>query len=914
MIFENMNIATTSVISIEILKQWTHRFPHGTIVLENLQQNRREKSRRFISEDERHKVKKILESHEPQLHQPYNIISSKWWQSWAEYAGFYRQDSRSVDDTEFSAPLPIDNSSLIDSDLNYSDLLEFVSLRKDIIEGLDYIIIPKEVWYCLLSWYGGGPTIQRESFALRKYGTPNDAESFQGRHVNVHHLVNVRLDLFPLIFDIGLLSDKRFTAKCIVGGLQTLNELKQVVCEQLGLDLTKNYHLYCPAGLKHDQLQMSVIQEYPNFTIRDYNIKQCVLISEASAVKIVTKPSPTSPVMENSEIGDGLVGLENLGNTCYMNAALQCLSHIKFLANYFIYDKYLLQMGTLNSEVVLEFANFVKQLWISESRAVLSPKAMRAVIAKRFPDFGGFSQHDAQEFLAMFLDSLHEDLNRIRKKDFPKNPDWKGEADSEFSSVFWSNHLQCHQSIFVPLFHGQLKNVVECTTCRKQSINFDPFLFLTLPIPSMKFRTMKIMVISIDSEPVLTCNLQIPLEGTASEIVNAWKATNREKLQSKHYIIADIQNRYVFKVIKKTKSLCDIRDRDQIALYEYSAPSKGVSKISRVDSEINIAKSGTLGKKIYGRVMRIHIIQRRVKEDKWRRGSRLSLMGVPLVILVDTSIKENLLNQNLYENVAKRLESLYGLSMKDLSSTDSKVQPFSDAYPFAIRATNRLGTECRICSEKSCIGCIIEPDEDHEPGWDDTFCVDWKFSRSKFDLSLLMEKVVRVDFNTDKTDILNIQDCLNKFKMPEVIPDDQWNCSKCKSRQTAVKQISIYRTPLILIVHLNRFYQTLWNCIKNEAVIDIPLELDLTEHVLGQEDCMKYTLKGIINHHGGLQEGHYTSFLFNEKALKWFLFDDSDVIEINDAKNIVSPANYILFYERNDAKSEFQTRCKPYLS
>ena len=51
----------------------------------------------------------------------------------------------------------------------------------------------------------------------------------------------------------------------------------------------------------------------------------------------------------------------------------------------------------------------------------------------------------------------------------------------------------------------------------------------------------------------------------------------------------------------------------------------------------------------------------------------------------------------------------------------------------------------------------------------------------------------------------------------------------------------------------------------------------------------------MVNHHGGLNGGHYTAFATHKG--KWYKFDDRDVTEV-EAEKVVSCAAYLLFYER----------------
>ena len=117
----------------------------------------------------------------------------------------------------------------------------------------------------------------------------------------------------------------------------------------------------------------------------------------------------------------GNVGLFNHGNTCFMNAVLQCLSHTDSFAEYFITDDYKDDLkssrivskknGSKNckGEVTEYLGDLLKSLW-SEKYSSKVSLDFKAVVGKVNNQYKGSSQHDSQEFLLWLLDRVHEDL------------------------------------------------------------------------------------------------------------------------------------------------------------------------------------------------------------------------------------------------------------------------------------------------------------------------------------------------------------------------------------------------------------------------------------------------------------------------------------------------------------------------
>jgi hypothetical protein len=136
--------------------------------------------------------------------------------------------------------------------------------------------------------------------------------------------------------------------------------------------------------------------------------------------------------------------------------------------------------------VVTAYHDLLQSLWNSNERS-LSPSSFRGIFIQFAKQFSGYAQHDSQEVLTFMLDKLHEDLNKIsRKPYFEIKVQEHSETDEQASARFWKSYLLRENSIIVDLFHGQYKNKVLCPQCKKVSITYEPFVFLSLPIPSEK--------------------------------------------------------------------------------------------------------------------------------------------------------------------------------------------------------------------------------------------------------------------------------------------------------------------------------------------------------------------------------------------------------------------------------------------
>ncbi|XP_008573987.1 PREDICTED: ubiquitin carboxyl-terminal hydrolase 2 isoform X1 [Galeopterus variegatus] len=198
----------------------------------------------------------------------------------------------------------------------------------------------------------------------------------------------------------------------------------------------------------------------------------------------------------NSKSAQGLAGLRNLGNTCFMNSILQCLSNTRELKDYCLQRLYMRDLShSSNAHTALmeEFAKLIQTIWTSSPNDVVSPSEFKTQIQRYAPRFVGYNQQDAQEFLRFLLDGLHNEVNRVtvRPKSNPENLDHL--PDDEKGRQMWRKYLEREDSRIGDLFVGQLKSSLTCTDCGYCSTVFDPFWDLSLPIAKRGYPEVTLM-------------------------------------------------------------------------------------------------------------------------------------------------------------------------------------------------------------------------------------------------------------------------------------------------------------------------------------------------------------------------------------------------------------------------------------
>ncbi|NXV36664.1 UBP43 hydrolase, partial [Rissa tridactyla] len=214
-------------------------------------------------------------------------------------------------------------------------------------------------------------------------------------------------------------------------------------------------------------------------------------------------------------------GLRNHGNTCFMNAVVQCLSNTAPLAEVLALGRYRARGG--RAEVTHRLAALVRALWTRDYTPQLSAE-FKNIVSKHSAQFRGNAQHDALEFLLWLLDRMHEDLGAASPAQQTCHPEEEVGVPRRGGRTPWLRLGGCprqvwHRGSRDVLAGGGLESSLTCPHCLKQSNTFDPFLCISLPIPLRQTRALNVtLVLQCERRRFVRVGLAVPLLGTVAEL------------------------------------------------------------------------------------------------------------------------------------------------------------------------------------------------------------------------------------------------------------------------------------------------------------------------------------------------------------------------------------------------------------
>ncbi|XP_040381779.1 ubiquitin carboxyl-terminal hydrolase 8 [Oryza brachyantha] len=619
----------------------------------------------------------------------------------------------------------------------------------------------------------------------------------------------------------------------------------------------------------------------------------------------------------------GLVGLENLGNTCFMNSSIQCLAHTSKLVDYFLgdYDRDINRTNPLglNGELALAFGELLRRLWNTERKPV-SPHHFKSKIACFAPQFSGFNQHDSQELLAFLLDGLHEDLNQVKCKPYEEAKDASGRPDKEVADEYWSNHLARNASVIVDICHGQYKSTLTCPTCSKTSVTFDPFMYLSLPVPSTAKRTMTVTVFSTDGsiEPI-SYDVSVPQFGSLNDLVQALSSACSLG-DDEILLITEVYNNRIIRYLEEpSDSVSLLRDGDKLAAYrlpkkyetspfvvfthQHFDEHSSVDDMTPQMKEFEAPLLAVLPERVNGLTLK-SIYLKLLKPLRFSKGaSSLNDSGscnsgcaaVPMDAIPDSD------GQFLSAPLENTLESSHSdtVECQGTGGPSESSEWEADVEQFEFYLTNGRCDVQQARIETNEVDLLESTPNRLQIN------VHWQQNAVRqYETSMLksLPEIHKLELIPKRNeDSVALNGCLEAFLKEEPLgPEDMWYCPCCKKHQQAMKKLDLWRLPEVLVIHLKRFSYTQFTRNKLETFVDFPIsDLDLSSYIIDKSELSNchYRLYAISNHYGNMGGGHYTASIYHEEGKGWYKFDDECVRPMTE-DSIKTPAAYVLFYRR----------------
>ncbi|XP_011305765.1 ubiquitin carboxyl-terminal hydrolase 9 isoform X2 [Fopius arisanus] len=509
--------------------------------------------------------------------------------------------------------------------------------------------------------------------------------------------------------------------------------------------------------------------------------------------------------------------------------------------------------------------------------------------------------------------------------------------DEAEANEHWAKHLKWNKSVIVDTFQGQFKSTVVCAVCKHISVTYEPFMYLSVPLPHAMERQLTITYIPVTNEPPIRCvvslNKQSKIGKVKEELLNTLQ---KDDIPTSNLALAEVLENHISKILDDNLLLRYVKDMSR-SIYafeltalpdvytstnesgiDYSRETDPCQNVTSAEDEIGPCTicleelDGDLmkhGGKSCSFIMCETCIENYFKTQKGPRTCpvcsayvepssfmkvgqtgkprpTVRILNVPVILRYDTNSDEAPNNQKRtelcgYPHLVRLPSRVYA---KSLYEVFKKIVPQEDHY--TIHFVDGQGHHCSRCMYNThCTGCPVPETGMISLQTSDTLAIRYT------------ENVPKTPLPRDHASVrkqrpphpLSLYDCLQAFTQSERLDEhNPWFCPKCERNQCATKTLTVHRYPKFV------FHECV--SMKLDDKVTFPLVgLSVGRHL--------YDLYACVCHFGGVSAGHYTAYTKNPRTDCWHHYNDEITSRQKPQEEDFSNA-YILFYNRQGANSK----------
>ena len=169
-----------------------------------------------------------------------------------------------------------------------------------------------------------------------------------------------------------------------------------------------------------------------------------------------------------------LIGLNNIGATCYLNATLQCLSQTEALTKYFlneknkdkIIDNNIAKKNRNELQLCPVYLNLIQNLWKKNSTSKsFSPNQFMNTIEAMNPLFKKGQAGDSKDFIIFILEQFHRELKHTAENNKQPNRDLN-QYDKSIAFEHFFYEFKNELSVISDIFFGFNETTNVCLNCK----------------------------------------------------------------------------------------------------------------------------------------------------------------------------------------------------------------------------------------------------------------------------------------------------------------------------------------------------------------------------------------------------------------------------------------------------------------